>query len=84
MSKLTLFFYLSTFTKDPSTPEAYREIVLPYLLYDSLMEAEIEGGGRIVFATKDGKFQIPQDADPGLIFVGLNEDLEVVTNFVCS
>lgn len=84
ISKLTLSFYLSTFTRDENTPELYRNIVLPYLLYDSIVDAKIEGGGRIVLATKNGTFQIPTDADSGLVYVGLNENLEVVTDIVCK
>lgn len=84
MSKLTLAFYLATLTKGAFTSEQYREIVLPYLLYDSIMDAQIEGGGRVILATKNGTFTIPADADSGLVYVGLNENLEVVTDFVIS
>lgn len=83
ISKLTLSFYLSTFTMDDNTPEQYRQILLPYLLYDRITDAQIEGGGRVMLAVNDGSFQIPEDADKGLVYVGLNSDLEVVTDFVC-
>ena len=59
-------------------------IQLPYLLYDSLMEANIEGGGRLIMAVKDGQFQIPANADKGLVYVGLNENMEIVTNICCN
>lgn len=84
MSKLTLSFYLSTFTADNDAASRYRNIDLNSLLYDSMAKAKIEGGGRIVIAVKDGTFQIPQDADTGLVYVGLNEDMEIVTNIACS
>lgn len=80
ISKLTLSFYLSMLTMDENSSENYRQIQLPYLLYDSLMDAQIEGGGRVIMATKDGTFQIPENADSGLVYVGLNENLEIVTN----
>ena len=82
MSKLTLSFYLSTFTMDENTPELYRQLALPYLLYDSMMPANIEGGGRVVLAVNDGSFKIPENADKDLIYVGLNENMQIVTNFI--
>ena len=84
ISKLTLSFYLSLLTMDQYTNEYYRQIQLPYLLYDSLMEANIEGGGRLIMAVKNGQFQIPANADKGLVYVGLNENMEIVTNICCN
>lgn len=84
MSKLALSFYLSSFTADENSAENYRNLNIPYLLYDSMMAARIEGGGRVIFATKDGTFEIPEDADAGLVYVGLNENMEIVTNIVCK
>lgn len=49
------------------------------LLYDETEPADIEGGGRIIVALKLGEFEIPKDADEGLIYVGLNSEFEVVT-----
>ena len=48
------------------------------------MTADIEGGGRVIFAVKNGTYEIPEDADTGLVYVGLNEDMEIVTNIVCK
>lgn len=84
LSKLTLSFYLSTFTMDENAAENYKNITLPYLLYDSIMSAQIEGGGRIVLELNDSSFTIPDDADDGLVYIGLNEDLEIVTDIVCK
>ena len=84
VSKFTLSFYLSTFTMDNNTPENYRNLYLDYLLYDSIVDANIEGGGRVILATLDGTFEIPEDADDGLVYVGLNENMQVVTNIVCN
>ena len=83
-SKLTLSFYLSTFTQDQNAAANYKNIATEYLVYDSTRAAQIEGGGRILLATKDGTFQIPEDADAGLVYVGLNEDLQIVTNIVAK
>ena len=49
------------------------------LLYDSLEPAEIEGGGRIVIATRSGTFSIPKDADRGLVYLGLDSHFRPVT-----
>ena len=83
MSKLALDFYLSMLHYDENDPDAFEKIQVNALLYDNLNPADIEGGGRIVFATRNGSFEIPADADPGLVYVGLNADLEPVTG-ICS
>ena len=80
MSKLTLDFYLSMFAKTGNL-EAYKAIQNSALLYDEINGAEIEGGGRIIVAV-DGKFEIPEDADSGLIYVGLDENYQPVTSFI--
>ena len=80
MSKLTLQFYLSTLAYDAGDPDAYRNLSSEALLYDEINSASIEGGGRILIAVKDGCFEIPEDADSGLIYVGLNSDFEVITD----
>ena len=81
MSKLTLHFYLVMFSKTGNLPN-YNYIDVPSLLYDEMSGATIEGGGRIVLATKDTSFEIPKDADPGLIYVGLDKNFQVVTSYV--
>ena len=79
MSKLALDFYLSMLHYDESDPDAFEKVAARSLLYDELNPARIEGGGRIIFATRDGSFSIPEDADPGLMFIGLNSGFEPVT-----
>jgi len=82
MSKLVLDFYLSLLKPDSNTPEAYEKIEAQTLLYDEINPAEIEGGGRVIVALKDGEFKFPDDADDGLVYVGLNSNFEIVTPYV--
>lgn len=79
MSKLTLQFYLELLDEDLSDPADYSYVQNEYLLYDEINAAQIEGGGRIIFALEGDTYQIPQDADMGLIYVGLDENFDVVT-----
>lgn len=83
MSKLTLDFYLSVLSNKDSVSE-FEYIKPEALLYDEINGAEIEGGGRIVFAVNETTFEIPDEADSGLVYVGLDEDFNTVTPFVCS
>lgn len=83
MSKLTLDFYVSVLSNRDDIDE-FENIKPEALLYDEINEAEIEGGGRIIVAVNDTTFDIPDEADSGLVYVGLDEDFEVVTPFVCS
>lgn len=82
LSKLTLSFYLSTLKEDSSNPDSFKKIDQESLLYDEINPANIEGGGRVIVALKDGEFQFPEDADEGLVYIGLNKDFEVVTDIV--
>lgn len=82
LSKLTLNFYLSLLKYDKDDPEAFKKVESQTLLYDEINPADIEGGGRVIAALKDGTFKFPEDADEGLIYVGLNKDFEVVTDYV--
>lgn len=82
MSKLTLDFYLSLLKPDGSSPEAFDKVRAQTLLYDEINPADIEGGGRVVAALKDGEFKFPTDADRGLVYVGLNRNFEIVTEIV--
>ena len=82
MSKLTLDFYLSLLKPDGSSPEAFDKVRAQTLLYDEINPADIEGGGRVVAALRDGEFKFPTDADRGLVYVGLNRNFEIVTEIV--
>lgn len=82
LSKLTLNFYLSLLKYDSSDPKAYELVEAQTLLYDEINPADIEGGGRVIAALKDGEFKFPEDADEGLIYIGLNKNFEPVTGCV--
>ena len=82
LSKLTFNFYLSLVKPDRNDPDAYRKIEAQTLLYDEINPADIEGGGRVIAALRDGEFKFLEDADEGLVYVGFNKDFEIVTEFV--
>lgn len=82
LSKLTLNYYLSLLKHDETDPKAYEKVVSQTLLYDEINPADIEGGGRVIVALKDGKFEIPEDADYGFVYVGLDENFEVITDYI--
>ena len=82
LSKLALSFYLSLLERGDDSPEAYQNIVSQTLLYDEINPADIEGGGRVIAATLDGTFQIPDDAEDGLVYIGLDENFHPVTALI--
>ncbi|MBE7036165.1 MAG: hypothetical protein E7403_02595 [Ruminococcaceae bacterium] len=82
MSKLVLDFYLSLLQPNSSAPKNYDKIEAQTLLYDEINAADIEGGGRVIVALKNGEFQFPTDADNGLVYIGLDKDFNIVTDFV--
>ncbi len=84
LSKLALDFYLSMLRYDPSDPKAYEKVQAQTLLYDEINPAFIEGGGRIIAATKDGKFEIPGDAGKPLVYIGFDKDFNQVTDIICK
>jgi len=84
MSKLTLQFYLELLNKDSADPAAFGTIPSAELLYNEINPAELEGGGRIIIALQGDSYQIPADADTGLIYVGLDKDFQVVTDLIYS
>ena len=83
MSKLVLHFYLSMLHFDSWDPECFGEVKVSSLLYDEINPAGIEGGGRLIVATKDGSYELPADADRGLIYIGLDSDFNPVTPLIC-
>ena len=81
MSKLTLNFYLNMLSNS-SRISAFNDIDRAALLYDSIDGAKIEGGGRIIVALSDTTFKIPAGSDNGLIYVGLDENFQPITDFI--
>lgn len=82
MSKLVLDFYLTLISTESDIPNAFRSVEGEDLLYDEINAADIEGGGRVILALADSTFEIPEDAEGGLVYIGLNSDFEVVTPIV--
>lgn len=80
MSKLTLDFYLTMLSKDTDN-EYFKKIRHNRLLFADVEGAEIEGGGRVIVPV-NGKFEIPDDAESGLVYIGLDKDFNPVTDFV--
>ena len=78
-SKMALDYYLSLLSFDSSDPACYANVRAATLLYDELDPTLIEGGGRVLVATLDGSFTIPDDADYGLIYIGLDKSFNPVT-----
>lgn len=79
MSKLTLKYYLSMLSNSDNI-KAFDNINHQSILYDSIVGTEIEGGGRLIFAINGNSFEVPDDADEGLIYIGLDADFKPVTN----
>ncbi len=82
MSKLALDFYMSLLSFDANDPAAYAKVQAQTLLYDEINPADIEGGGRVIAATKDGTFEIPNDADYGLLYIGLDANFRPITGII--
>ena len=83
MSKLTLDFYLNYLNKN-SRINNFSKITQTALLYNNLSGTDIEGGGRIIVAVKNGEFEIPENADKGLVYVGLDKNFKQITEIVCK
>ena len=52
------------------------------MLYRSFDSQEIQGGGRMIVKTLNGSFSIPQDADNGLIYIGLDENFQPISDMM--
>ena len=95
LSKLVLDCYVRFFSDPEGISDAFRAFfdlygaygisradIIPFLLYDEINPASVEGGGRIIIATKDGTFHIPDDADPALVYIGFDQDYQPVTGVI--
>jgi hypothetical protein len=81
MSKLTLNFYMAMLANDEGI-SAFNKIDRETLLYDRIDGVNIEGGGRIIVALNGNSFEIPDDADSGLIYVGLDKNFKPIPGFI--
>ena len=79
MSKLTLDFYLYCLRQDKVQNNS---LVHDSMVYPEINPCNIEGGGRIIVELKNGSFDIPDDADSGLVYIGLDRDYNPVTGIV--
>ena len=81
-SKLTLAYYISLLNGEIANPAAFGTVDKMTLLYDELDGCNIQGGGRVLLATKGGKFQIPESADKGLVYIGFDKNFKPVTSII--
>lgn len=77
VSKLTLDFYLNTLNNKNGI-NGFDTIKPGQILYNTINETNIEAGGRVVVAVKNGEFTFPEDSNSGLIYVALNADFEPI------
>ena len=81
LSKLTLDFYIETLKPDLANLYGLENQMRAAMLYTEMAPVEIEGGGRILVATQNGSYEIPSDADVGLVYIGLDENFNVVSMY---
>ena len=79
MSKMTLDFYLEAISPELAELMEYTDGARRFMLYSEINPLDIQGGGRIIVATENGSFTIPDDAGKGLIFIGMDQNFNVVT-----
>ena len=80
MSKLTLDYFVKTLDMDFAGLSDVADQAHLLMLYSNATPADIEGGGRIVVATQNGSYTVPSDADQGLVYIGLDQNFNVVTD----
>lgn len=80
MSKLTLDYFVKTLDMDFAGLSDVADQAHLLMLYSNAVPADIEGGGRIVVATQNGSYTVPSDADQGLVYIGLDQNFNVVTD----
>lgn len=78
-SKLNLNFWITTAQCGVGHLEGQEQKMQKQMLYAQREGVSIEGGGRIVVATENGKFTVPADASSGLIYVAMDQDFQVKT-----
>ena len=73
MSKMTLDFYINSLTMDMSGDEDKCHQVM---VYSEVSPLDIEGGGRVIVAVDGDSYDVPADADDGLVYVGLDKNFK--------
>ena len=91
MSKMTLDFFLETIRMDLGASKSYGltakeswDIAHTQMLYSEINPQDIEGGGRMIVAVEGDTFKIPEDAQEGLIYIGLDENFNPVTGLLTN
>ncbi len=84
MSKMTLDYYLEIMDMDLAHLVGAEDAARRYMLYTEINRQEIEGGGRMLVATENGSFAIPDDADDGLVYIGFDKDFNTVTGILTA
>ncbi len=80
-SKLTLDFYLKTFQSDFANLGEYEDRCYELMQYNEVNPLDIEGGGRVFVQTQNQTYTVPTDADANLIYIGLDENFEIVGTY---
>ena len=78
MSKLTLCFYMESLSGKLAKLEEYEDALRSCCLYSELDPQQIEGGGRMLVQSNDGDFEVPENADSGLLYIGLDADFHPI------
>ena len=82
MSKLTLAFYMESLSGKLAKLEEYEDVLHSYCLYSEMDPQQIEGGGRMLVQTENGSFEVPENADSGLLYIGLDENFQAIPGSV--
>ncbi|MBR0397129.1 MAG: hypothetical protein IJI10_02565 [Eubacterium sp.] len=84
LSKLALDFFIETLSGDLAQMKEYEDNLRAVSLYTEVNPQDVEGGGRMLVATESGRYTIPDDADEGLLYIGLDQDFNVITEPVAG
>lgn len=79
LSYLTLDFHIECLKPALSNLYGLEDQMHAAMIYSEISPVDIEGGGRIIVATQNGNYQIPADADPNLVYIGLDANFNPVS-----
>ena len=79
MSYLTLDFHVECLKPTLANLQGHEKQMHANMIYSEINPVDIEGGGRIIVATQNGTYKIPKDADPNLIYIGLDANFNPVS-----
>ena len=84
LSKLALDFTLESISPELAKLTEYKDQMHAAMLYTEVNPQEIEGGGRMLVATQGDTFTIPSDSEKVMLYVGLDSDFNVVTDWIAG